>query len=94
MGNTRFVRANELKKPNTLLRRMNDTGETCFITEGGKAKGVLMDVHRYHALMDLVEEAETVKHAKEDEIGKSTRELVSVKGMIKKRTTRLLKKRA
>lgn len=92
MSTTRFVRSQELKKPRTLLKEMSDKGETCFITEDGKAKGVLMDIHRYHALMDLVEEAETGKN--HSEVGHETRKLVSVKKFIaKKRPTRLLRKK-
>ena len=93
MSTTRFVRSQELKKPAHLLKEMTEKGETCFVTEDGKAKGVLMDIHRYHALMDLVEEAESVKH--HTEVGHETRKLISVKKLIttKKRPTRMLRKK-
>jgi len=56
---SRFVGADKLSdSSNTLLRNVNETGEPCYITEDGKAKAVLMDINKYNALMDLVEEAE------------------------------------
>jgi prevent-host-death family protein len=59
MSSDRFVVASELpRKSKTLLRSVTETGEPCYITEDGRAKAVLMDIHRYNALMDLLEEAE------------------------------------
>lgn len=56
---SRFVGAEKLSdQSNTLLRNVSETGEPCYITEDGKAKAVLMDINKYNALMDLVEEAE------------------------------------
>lgn len=56
---SRFVGAEKLSdSSNTLLRNVTETGEPCYITEDGKAKAVLMDINKYNALMDLVEEAE------------------------------------
>ena len=40
-------------------REVGASGETRFITKAGKAKAVLLDINRYRALMDIVEEAET-----------------------------------
>ena len=56
------------------------SGETCFITEGGRAKAVLMDIHRYNCLMDIVEEAESLKHNAGDE----TRKYISVKAILER----------
>ena len=59
MSSERFVGATELAaKSSILLRDITALGGICYITEGGKAKAVLLDIHRYHALMDLVEETE------------------------------------
>jgi prevent-host-death family protein len=88
----RFVRANDLQVNSTnLLKEVNQSGEPCYITEGGKAKAVIMDINRYNALMDLVEEAEAPH--KEHEIGEETRQHVSVKGIIRRSTTTLRKRR-
>ena len=60
MASGRFVRANELPHKSTrLLQDLSMTGEPCYITEDGKARAVIMDISRYNALMDLVEEAES-----------------------------------
>jgi PHD/YefM family antitoxin component YafN of YafNO toxin-antitoxin module len=81
----RFVRAHELQlNSQSLLRDINASGEPCYITEDGKAKAVLMDINRYNALMDLVEEAE---HPHEHEVGEETRQHVSVKGIIRSTTS-------
>jgi len=86
MPSGRFVGSNELQhKSSSLLRDLSVSGEPCYITEGGKAKAVLMDINRYNALMDLVEESEAPKdHA----IGDETRKHLSVKGIIKRSTVR------
>jgi PHD/YefM family antitoxin component YafN of YafNO toxin-antitoxin module len=56
---SRFVGAEELcKRSGTLLLNVTETGEPCYITQDGKAQAVIMDINRYNALMDLVEEAE------------------------------------
>jgi len=66
----RFVGTSELAdKSNVLLKDISSSGQTCYITEHGKAKAVLMDIHRYHALMDLIEETEYYRdfsHARSD----------------------------
>lgn len=60
MPSGRFVCCNDLpQKSDVLLRDITASGEHCYITENGKAKAVLMDINRYNALMDLVEEAES-----------------------------------
>ena len=64
MGETKFVRSAKLaESPKALLREVTASGETCYITQGGRAKAVLMDINRYNALMDLVEESESLKSA-------------------------------
>ncbi|HYG73858.1 MAG TPA: hypothetical protein VEK08_02405 [Planctomycetota bacterium] len=86
MPSGRFVRANELQQKSiSLLRDLSVSGEPCYITEDGKAKAVLMDINRYNALMDLVEEAESPKD--HDHVGDETRKHVSVRGIISRRTT-------
>ncbi|HEY3321270.1 MAG TPA: type II toxin-antitoxin system prevent-host-death family antitoxin [Planctomycetota bacterium] len=85
MASGRFVRTNELQhNPSLLLQDVSATGETCYITENGRAKAVLMDINRYNALMDLVEEAESPK---DHEVGEETRRHVSVKGIMARSTT-------
>jgi len=60
MASGRFVKAHDLQHSSgTLLKDINATGEPCYITEDGKAKAVLMDINRYNALMDLIEETES-----------------------------------
>lgn len=60
MNNGRFVAAGELQdNPSVLLQQVNSNGEICYITEDGRAKAVLLDINRWHALCDLVEETET-----------------------------------
>ena len=55
-----FVPTHELKKrASALVQEVSASGEPCYIMEEGKAKAVLLDVHRYHAMMDLIEEAES-----------------------------------
>ncbi|MCX7804658.1 MAG: type II toxin-antitoxin system Phd/YefM family antitoxin [Planctomycetota bacterium] len=61
MGKKGFVPTGELKKrADALVHEVSATGEPCYITEAGKAKAVLLDVHRYHAMMDLIEEGESL----------------------------------
>lgn len=60
MASGRFVKAHDLQhSSDTLLKDINATGEPCYITEDGKAKAVLMDINRYNAMMDLIEETES-----------------------------------
>ena len=40
---------------NELIAEISRDGTPCYITEGGRARAVLLDVDRYHALMDAVE---------------------------------------
>ena len=84
MSSTRFIHAQDLRKRSSaLLKEVSDTGDTCYITEDGRAKGVLMDINRYNALMDLIEEAEAIKnHEEHHEI--EARDQISVKKIIKK----------
>ena len=54
-----FVNARDLSKQgDKLVREIGTSGDTCYITKGGRAKAVLLDIQRYNAMMDLLEEAE------------------------------------
>ncbi len=91
MSSCRFVATNELqKKSSTLLREISDSGEPCYITQDGKAKAVIIDINRYNALMDLVEEAESLK---QKDVGDETRKYASVRGILKESTRRYRVKR-
>lgn len=92
MPSGRFVGSHDLqKKSSTLLKAVNQSGEPCYITEKGKTKAVLMDINRYNALMDLVEEAESPKH---NDVGEETRKHASVRGILSRSsTTRMLRRR-
>lgn len=92
MASGRFVRTRELqRKPGSLLRDINASGEPCYITENGKAKAVLMDINKYNALMDLVEESESPKIK---DIGDETRHHASVRGILERTsTTRFVRRR-
>lgn len=80
MGSSRFVRAADLqKRPLSLLREITVSGEPCYITQNGKAKAVIIDINRYNALMDLVEETESLRGR---EIGDETRKHASVRGIL------------
>ena len=93
MPSGRFVRANDLQHNSSiLLRDLNASGEPCYITEDGKTKAVLMDINRYNALMDIVEETESMHH-KEHEFGDETRKHVSVRGIISKSTALRMRRR-
>jgi len=90
MASGRFVRAHELRStPSAVLRDVTASGEPCYITENGKAKAVLMDINRYNALMDLIEETESPH---EQQIGDETRKHVSVQGIIRRSGIRLLRR--
>ena len=92
MPSGRFVGASELQhNSSTLLEDIISSGETCFITENGRARAVLMDIHRYNCLMDIVEEAESLKHHGP---GDETRKHISVKAILQRTTSsRFLRKR-
>lgn len=92
MASKRFVRTHDLQhSSSTLIRDISATGEPCYITEGGKAKAVLMDINRYNALMDVVEETESPQE--EYHIGDETRKHVSVQGIISNRSSRFVRRR-
>ena len=91
MAASRFVGAKEFQiRSEVLLQDVTDTGEPCYITQDGKAKAVLIDINRYNALMDLMEEAESLKA---HEVGEETRQLASVRGILKRSTTRVIRRR-
>jgi PHD/YefM family antitoxin component YafN of YafNO toxin-antitoxin module len=92
MPSGRFVGTDELQINSVnLIDDITNSGETCFITENGKARAVLMDIHRYNALMDLIEEAESPKTAHP---GEETRKHISVRGILQRSTsTRFFRKK-
>jgi len=86
MSAGRFVGSQELvKRPDALLKEVTSSGETCYITKDGKAKAVIMDINRYNALMDLVEETESPRQS---DAGEETRELASVRVILKRNSGR------
>ncbi|GMV80945.1 MAG: hypothetical protein AMXMBFR7_21290 [Planctomycetota bacterium] len=94
MGSARFVGSVELQtRTDVLLKEVQTSGQPCYITQDGKAAAVLIDINRYNALMDLVEEAEAPHKANP---GDETREQASVRVILKRssrrfnRTTRRL----
>ncbi|MEI6232034.1 MAG: hypothetical protein WCT04_03215 [Planctomycetota bacterium] len=92
MATGRFVKTKELlSDADTLVRDIRETGETCYITEDGKATAVLMDINRYNALMDLVEDSET-PHA-EPAVKPENREHITVRGILQKSKTAILPKK-
>jgi PHD/YefM family antitoxin component YafN of YafNO toxin-antitoxin module len=90
MASGRFVAVKDLKKPEPLLRDVAQSGETCYITDGGKAKAVIIDISRYNAMMDLIEEGEAVKDAKP---AAEVSDEANVREILKKATTRIARKR-
>lgn len=83
---SRFVGADKLsEQSNTLLRNVSETGEPCYITEDGKAKAVLMDINKYNALMDLVEEAEHPQPASPEKSSHSVRSILESSSRISRR---------
>jgi len=91
MATRRFVGTNEFRaKPSSLLKEVTSSGETCFITQDGKATAVLLDINRYNALLDLIEEGESPS-CKTHDIGDETRQHVSVKGIL--RHTRVMRRK-
>ena len=91
MASERFVGTSELQNnASLLLDDITTTGTTCYITQDGKAKAVLIDINRYNALMDLVEEAENPARA--DDVGAETRHYSSVRTILKE-SARLAKKK-
>jgi PHD/YefM family antitoxin component YafN of YafNO toxin-antitoxin module len=92
MPSERFVGTSELQNnASLLLDDITTTGTTCYITQDGKAKAVLIDINRYNALMDLVEEAENPARA-DDAVAAETRHYSSVRTILKE-SARLAKKK-
>ncbi|NCO65494.1 MAG: prevent-host-death family protein [Candidatus Aquicultor secundus] len=44
-----------------ILKSLSEKKEPVFITQYGKAKAVLMDIDRYNALMQLLEDLEDIR---------------------------------
>ena len=91
MSTGRFVGAMELQKSTPhLLREVTASGEACFITQDGKCTAVLMDIGRYNALMDLLEESESPRVSP---VGEETRQHASVRGILRRSTRNLRARR-
>ena len=52
------TREEALSRLTELIREISSDGGPCFITEGGRAKAVLLDVDHYHSMMDAIESME------------------------------------
>jgi PHD/YefM family antitoxin component YafN of YafNO toxin-antitoxin module len=90
MGSGRFVGTNEfIDQADVLVHNIGSSGETCYITEGGRAKAVLLDINTYNALMDVVEDAECPK---ESEINPIFRECISVRGILHQSNDKIKRK--
>ena len=57
---TEFIsKEKALERLDALLTEIQAQGSPCYLTEGGQAKAVLLDVDRYNAMMDALEEKDT-----------------------------------
>lgn len=91
MASGRFVGTSELSNHgDALVRDISVSGDTCYITEDGRAKAVLLDINRYNALMDLIEEAE-LPTVTDTDIKPESRERISVRGILRS-STQILQK--
>ena len=53
---TEFINKQEaIGRLNELIHEISEDGSPCYLTENGQTTAVLLDVNRYHALMDAVE---------------------------------------
>ena len=51
-----FVRRGEVQeKFDALVEELTKSGSACYVTESGKPRAVIMDVDKYHAMMDIIE---------------------------------------
>ena len=95
MATGRFVGTKELLAiADALVRDIGKSGDTCYITEDGKAKAVLLDINSYNALMDVVEDAELPATDTDTDIQPESRERLSVKGILRSSKTELMRKSA
>lgn len=91
MSSGRFVAAEVVSSFGELLGQVAGSGEACYVTQNGKAVAVLLDIHRYHQIMDLLEETESLKV---QQIGAETRQHITVRGVLQRsRTTRMQRRR-
>jgi PHD/YefM family antitoxin component YafN of YafNO toxin-antitoxin module len=87
----RFVGTSELSNQgDALVHELGASGDTCYITEDGRAKAVLLDINRYNALMDLIEDSELPTN----EIRSEFKEQVSVRGILRDSHPRVIRKQA
>lgn len=87
MSSGLFVKTQELSEiGDQLVEKIGKSGDTCFITEEGRAKAVLMDIQHYNALMDLVEEAESP--AEQIDLATESK-IVSVRGILDSNSQRI-----
>ena len=55
-----FVSSGEVSERfDSVMNELAESGATCFITDGGKPRAVILDVDRYHAMMDIIEAQES-----------------------------------
>jgi PHD/YefM family antitoxin component YafN of YafNO toxin-antitoxin module len=45
-------------KISSILKEFSEDDTPCFVTQYGKARAVLVDIHRYNAMMSLLEDIE------------------------------------
>jgi PHD/YefM family antitoxin component YafN of YafNO toxin-antitoxin module len=55
-----------LSRLNDLIRQIAKDGGPCYITEEGVTRAVLLDVDRYHAMMDAIEAMESAQDHRAD----------------------------
>jgi PHD/YefM family antitoxin component YafN of YafNO toxin-antitoxin module len=55
-----------LSRLNEIIREISKDGSPCYITEAGVTKAVLLDVDRYHAMMDAIEAMESAEDRRAD----------------------------
>lgn len=52
-----FVSAQEAgERLKRLVNQLSGTGGACYITDEGRARAVLLDIDKYHAMMDALED--------------------------------------
>ena len=49
-----------------IVKELGDSGSACFVTDGGEPKAVLLDLNKYHAMMDIIEMQDTAGDPKID----------------------------
>ncbi len=47
-----------------IIKELGDSGSACFVTDGGEPKAVLLDLSKYHAMMDIIETQDALGDAR------------------------------